>query len=501
MARIEGGETRISAIKIENKAKVNSENKPSALSNVNDFAGRNSKLGELSNRESQLKSRINGAANEVPKPPDIATQATVSNVGGEVIIDTGAGDNTVGVRQDAKTGDVIVSVNGAERTFSGADRNNLVIRAGSGDDSITVSRGVTVRLRLEGGDGDDNINVSNSVTSRQTIEGGAGNDVIYGGGGRDYINGSTGEDRIYGRGGSDVIYGGDADDFISGGSGDDYIDGGKGNDRLYGFSGADILSGGIGDDTINGGTGDDVLYAGQGTDNLIGSNGRNLIYAQTADDTIQATETDKNVNNVVINVELTGNPGNTSVSIVGSSEFVERVEADLETLRSSPIGREMLESFDASTHSVTIKEQTIGGGNSASTSGTGDVWYDEAKGKNGSGKNGIVNYEAASVMRGSAERPPLVGLFHEMAHAYDYTHGTLRPGVYNGTDLHDKQDTSTTNPKPDVNVRERVGTGLTIDHDNDPTTPEILDPVHPENLTENGLRDEMNLPKRDHYRN
>ena len=43
-------------------------------------------------------------------------------------------------------------------------------------------------------------------------------------------------------------------------------------------------------------------------------------------------------------------------------------------------------------------------------------------------------------------------------------------------------------------------TGLPIGHDNNPNIPEIIDPKHPLQCTENGLRDEMGLPKRESYR-
>ena len=42
--------------------------------------------------------------------------------------------------------------------------------------------------------------------------------------------------------------------------------------------------------------------------------------------------------------------------------------------------------------------------------------------------------------------------------------------------------------------------GLPIGHDNNPNIPEIIDPKHPLQCTENGLRDEMGLPKRESYR-
>ena len=51
------------------------------------------------------------------------------------------------------------------------------------------------------------------------------------------------------------------------------------------------------------------------------------------------------------------------------------------------------------------------------------------------------------------------------------------------------------------NVRnlERVAVGLPIDHDDDPSTPERLDPDMPYAYTENALREEWAWPRRPRY--
>lgn len=491
-----------------------SKNDSSEIVAVATDAGKNSKLGEFFSQSSQIKQNLLAKLQNGTPPTGFGAEAKVTKTGDKVTIETTKKDDKIGITQDAK-GDVTIEVNGKKQTFSGKDKDNLVIKAGEGNDTVTVAKGVTVKLQLEGEGGNDTITIDKNVKTGQRIAGGdgddnitggsgddkieagAGDDTVDGGDGRDYINGSKGKDKLAGGTGNDVVYGGDDDDAIDGGDGDDYLEGGKGNDTITGGKGKDILSGGIGDDTLKGGDGDDVLYAGQGKDSIFGEKGSNKIFSQKDDTNDSST---KGVKNTIITVELTLNPG-TSVKVEGSDEFKERVEADLEMLRSSPTSRKMLEEFDNSKHTVTIKEAAVDSGNSAGATGAGDVWYDSVNGKNGSGKDGIINYVPSSVMRNTAERPPVIGLFHEMAHNYDYTHGTLRKGVYDGTDKTDKIDNpANPKPKPDVNVRERVGTGLTIDDDNDPKTPEKLDPVHPKDLTENGLREEMNLPKREHYR-
>jgi hemolysin type calcium-binding protein len=95
------------------------------------------------------------------------------------------------------------------------------VNAGPGNDSVTVSRGVTVPVTLHGGSGDD---------------------TLIGGSGPDKLSGNDGNDHLYGR------------------AGDDLILGGNGNDTIYGGPGDDILHGGLGNDTIGGGPGENSVH-------------------------------------------------------------------------------------------------------------------------------------------------------------------------------------------------------------------------------------------------
>lgn len=510
-----------------------------------------SKTGELAQAGAQMKQRLVSAyaaqTGAPGTPPDIATQASVTQVGNQVIIDAGAGNDRINVTNDPTTGGVTVEVNGARRTFTGTDANNLVIRAGDGNDRIAVDSNVTVNLTLEGGDGRDRITggggndtirggagndtitggtgndrlyggIGDGNFSAQdgddtirggdgddTIEAGAGNDRVYGEAGRDYINGSTGNDRLRGGDGDDVVYGGDGEDTIQGNAGNDYLEGSGGNDNIRGGDGDDVLSGGIGDDTLSGAGGNDTLYAGQGTDTLRGGRGNNNIFAQTDDET-ERSNSRKGINNNVVTVQLVGNPGGTGVVVNGSDEFRERVQADLEMLRSSPGGREMLTAFDTANaaNGVTVTIVETNNGNAADWSNrlnptAPQPFYDQATGTNGTPNNATIDYNTSRITLGNQgweRRPPVVALFHEMAHSYDFTHGTLRRGAYNGTDTVDAVNP----PLPDVRNLERVAVRLPIDHDNDPTTPEQLAPEHPQGLTEDALRDEMRLPQRPSYR-
>jgi hypothetical protein len=467
-----------------------------------DDAGREGRLGDLFADGINARFRMLFAAafqTGAPTPPNLSTQASVTDTGGRIVIDAGAGNDNVSVTRTA-TGGVTVNVNGAERTFTGADANRLTIRAGDGNDTINVSPDVTVRLTLEGGDGNDTIrggggnDTIRGGNGDDTIEAAGGNDTVYGGAGRDYLNGSLGNDRLYGGTGDDVVYGGDGNDTVQGNAGDDYLEGSRGNDTVYGGAGRDVLSGGLGDDTLRGGDGNDVLYAGGGTDRLYGDRGTNRLYAQSGD-TTQASSARRGIRNTVVEVELAGTPG-TSVTVNGSAEFRERVEADLEMLRSSPLGRQMLTSFDTSGRTVTIQE-TAGGNNADWTRrtipGAPQPFLNTATGAAGTPDDATIGYNTSRISLPGADawrrRPPVVGLYHEMAHVYDITHGTFQPGAYNGVDTADHG----------INNNEREATGLRVDHDNDPTTPERTVPQHPDDLTENAFRRELGQTRRGSY--
>ena len=60
--------------------------------------------------------------------------------------------------------------------------------------------------------------------------------------------------------------------------------------------------------------------------------------------------------------------------------------------------------------------------------------------------------------------PPITVLYHELAHVYDYAHGTGRGRLHRPG-------------QPGVDNAERVAVGLPIDHDKDPSTPDQLDPA------------------------
>ena len=464
-----------------------------------------------------------------------------------LVFDTGGGDDNVRVTRDPNTGATVITVNGERHTVSFAhdnatggqvatvdgrqyqlardDVNNLKIRLGDGNDRLDVGSGVRINLTVEGGEGNDWIRTG---AGDDRVEGGAGDDTVFTGAGRDYVNGSRGNDRLHAGSGHDTVYGGDGDDYLQGDAGHDYLEGGRGGDHIRGGAGRDVLSGGLDDDTLEGGADADRLYAGGGADRLYGATvgdrranrAGDIAYAQEGADEVAA-------GTQVVNVVLDGTPGSRSLRIVGSPEFVERVEQDIEFLRSSPNGRQMLEAFDAAyerTRSPLASLPLVGGlfndGNTVTIqelaeedNGFAD-WprrtqggphpFLNADGTPGPSDDSVISYntrlnqiydpDPANAADQWKNFDPVVVLFHEMSHAYNVVTGTFQRGTYNGGG-------------PDSgfvpnNERQAVGLpngGVLFDNDFDPATPASRD--NPRALTENGLREEMNRPARPTYGN
>jgi hypothetical protein len=180
-----------------------------------------------------------------------------------------------------------------------------------------------------------------------------------------------------------------------------------------------------------------------------------------------------------------------------SDEFKERIYADLDTLRSSPVGLQMLSSLDEShedTKAIAADWPILGGPAYGGDVVTIREFTEENGGASERGVDWLFNdldIQINPAYPGGHEGGvPITVLQHELGHAWDYTHDTIDRDTYDGVDPIDTGD---------VSVAERQATGLPIDHDDDPDTPEIIDPDHPYTYTENGLRDEMRRPHRDTY--
>ncbi|WP_144121277.1 M91 family zinc metallopeptidase [Catellatospora sichuanensis] len=406
-----------------------------------------------------------GAFPPAVEPPTPEPSETVVVRGdGVTLVSTGANDDDVLVTLDA-AGRPLVLVGGV--TVAAVPDGRLVVRTGAGDDRVRVDPAVAAAVSVLAGGGDDR------------VDGGS------------LLHGAGGGDTLLGRNGDDLLLGGDGRDYLDAGAGADTADGGPGDDTVYGLSGDDTLrggagrdhlSGGRGGDLVTGGDGDDVLTGGAGADVLDGAVGLDRAYRDLAD---PAAEVESS--HVAPQVAAGG-----GVEVTGTPEFAERVESDLDLLRASPAGRRMLAELDTALagsdgwlpgdgpDTLEVRELPFGAANGFA-------------GVDGDADRHVISYEPG--YQGlPGEAPPVVVLYHELAHVWDDLAGHDHPGAHSRDDV--MWDGDGWVPVPD---RERVAVGLPIDDDGDPTTPERLDPHHPYPLTENALRDELGVSGRQTY--
>jgi hypothetical protein len=428
----------------------------------------------------------------------IARERTIGDAGAgqtyvsadQLVLTTGGANDSIGVSQ-RDDGTLDVSVNGQSFAVTMAEGQELTIRTGAGDDVIEVASNVTVNIVADTGAGADKVDIAGSGDNR--VDTGAGNDsVALTGSGRNDVFGGSGDDIIQGGSGVDVIHGGDGHDSIDGGAGRNFLEGGAGNDTVRSRGTGDMVSGGLGDDTFHAANGASSIYAGAGRDTIEGAGDRTTVYAELGDLINAATGTRP----TVINVEIDAQAGS-SLRIEGSDGFVQRVQAEIEFLRGSPNGQRMLAEFDATAagkgNTVTIKELSNEHNGYAMPANDDATWPDVqiTNGVAGPGVQTDIRYNPSFHM--DAFPAPVVVLYHEMSHAYNFANGTLQPGNYSGPDVADRG----------ISNSERQAVGLettapAFDFDGDPGTPPTT--ANPDHLTENGLREELGLPDRPSYR-
>lgn len=420
----------------------------------------------------------------------ITRERTVGNHGGQLyavsdqlVFTTGAGNDQVQVTQ-GPNGNVNFDVNGETYEAELAQFQEITIRSGDGDDNIAIDSGVTVNFVIEGGEGDNEISALGSGDDR--IFGGEGNDTITVGEGNNYVYGGAGDDTISVLGdGRNVLYGGAGNDTITGGQGIDYIDGGTGDDTIDGVAGQNILVGSLGNNLIHTGTGDSRVYAGNDA-TVVNNGGNDVINAPEAiADRISAED---GASNTVVNVVLDPSLGR-SMTIQGSEEFVSRVQDDIEMLRNSPHGQQMLAEFDAAAavgNRVTIVELQNEQNGFASM-----VPSYIQNGEAGRGSDVTISYNPSFFLEDLPA--PSVILYHEMSHGFNAVTGTFMSGEYDGGDLGEDH--------PDhglVNV-ERQAVGLPSSHPDFDFGDGRVTNSNPFPLTENGIREEMGLDLRPSY--
>ncbi|UNK42904.1 M91 family zinc metallopeptidase [Luteimonas sp. S4-F44] len=400
----------------------------------------------------------------------------------QVVFTTGSGDDDVGVSQ-RDDGTLDVSVNGESYEVRLGEGQELTLRTGEGNDTIKVAPNVDVNIVVDAGQGDNDVLVEGNGDNR--IASGDGDDLIrVTGSGRNDIHTTGGTNEIHGGSGVNVIYGGDGSDTIHAGSGTNYIEGGRGDDVIHGGGEFDIISAGRGDDTVHVGEGRTTVYAGEGQDTIEGAHAQTTVYAEVSDLVNAAT----GAKPTVVNVEIDNSVGDRGIAVKGSDAFVQRMQSELDFLRASPNGQQMLAEFDkaaeAKGNSVTIQELANEDNGYAQTfSNDADI----INGRPGAGGDVTISYNPSFHM--DAFPAPSVVLYHEMSHAYNGVNGTFLTGTYRGEGPDSGQ----------VPNAERQAVGLETSaqpYDFDGTGPLTHNPIH---LTENGIRRELGLPDRPSY--
>lgn len=472
------------------------------------LSGRASTLDSISQRAKDISDDWAGPADGIPNwdyPTGVSYGIMQTTLGDTTTVTTGSGNDTIEVTVDPDTGETVLTVTHytesqcvVEEVRIPADQE-VVINTGGGSDTITVPSGTDVNLRFSGGEGDDTVSAQGATgdieafggEGADTLELGSGADVVHGGAGDDYVDSGGGDDQVFGGLGNDVLYGMDGEDVISGGEGNDYLEGATGDDRLFAGQGDDIVSGGFGDDTGHGGAGDDTMYAGSGTDSFTGGQGTDKLTGEDHD-TMDGEQR--------ITIEIPSEEHYTrwlEFEVDGSDAFKQRMLADLQMMASSETGQEMLEAqgrhYDESgflgmgKDKVTIREFDEQNGY-ASPDGYVVTINPDYQG-------GINN---TTDPNGWTGKPPIVVLFHELGHINQFRS--------QGGDADHWWDPDAINAEGgrgdwirDENGQpliERQNVGLEWDTD---VVPEGDGEDYDDDLTENGFRDELGIPRREWY--
>lgn len=435
-------------------------------------------------------------------------QITTMNTSDTINVTVGT-NNQINAYINGKCYKLPLSANGAYQ--------KLVIEANGGNDRICIDPRVQIETTIMGGDGDDLISAGSGLTR---IEGGRG---------KDYIRLGSG---------FAVAHGGDGDDVMLAGTGNASLSGGKGDDRLYalypnpkaslrqvflnGDGGNDQLFAGTGRVVMNGGTGDDTMvghhqttfYAGAGNDTLRSYSAQDKIYAKKTDHI-------DNCVNAPVQFVNTSDAGKRGLAIEEGGSFAEQTEAYIEQLRGSPAGQKMLEALDKlvdkTKKPITLSESDSAYRNSYHFNNEySDNFPEDADlpSPYPAGFGFITDAAAGSIAtRGEVtfvpdffeektSTPPLLTLYHELAHAYNGGTGTLMPG---STPIkgNDGKPVMVDGQPVTVENREYQAIGLpnegpAFDFDGNSDTPPTT--TNPWPLTENALREEMGIPLRERYK-
>ncbi|MBV1854617.1 M91 family zinc metallopeptidase [Catellatospora tritici] len=413
---------------------------------------------------------------------------------GLTVVRTGTADDTVTVT--VENGQVVVRAD--DRAIAvldpARDHGRIVLRTGAGDDRVNVDPAVPLPVTVLAGAGADLVDGGDVLVGgagRDTLLAGRHDSLLLGGGARDYLQGDSGDDLLDGGDGDDTVYGLDGGDTLRGGTGHDHLDGGRGADDLRGEADPDTLAPGEGADMASGGSATDLGYL-DSTDTTGGPR------TQTGPGSGPSLDGSSDVEKVHRRTEpVEGDPGE-RIRIEGSPRFQARVESDLDLLRGSPLGREMLAELDRAVAGQATGRHVSGWWPGLAPPvpepgvltihelppGTDNAYASVEDGRHVVGYDTSFDGLGGTVAGGDAT--PVAVLYHEFAHVWDHAHGYGYPYGHHADDV--MWDGTQMVPVP---AAERVAVGLPVDDDGDPTTADRLDPRHPYALTENALRAEL----------
>gem|GEM_PF-946436 len=383
-----------------------------------------------------------------------------------------------------------------------AYNQTLVFITQGGNDQF-IADNIDTPIIVNTGEGDDRIISAASITSFYT---GAGNDDVIVHGGSNYIDTGEGDDDVTaGKEARITVYAGPGDDDVMGG-GFSFIDGGQGNDDITGGTGHNILSGGPGNDHIKAGPSSNVIFTGQGK--------RDLVTALKPDDITYHTSHSTLLVNCPTSAEAfasmpNGQPSSRStliepkdlsqsgITVKGSASFIERIHDDLRLLLSSPTGQKLLNVLhQAALKSglpITINELTLSKRHDFIATDAPSPNAYIKNGQRGSGSYGGSIWINTSNSLPDAPEPPIIILFHELCHAYNYVTGSTVPGAIQNV------PGGAIIPRQEQQAVGLPASDYLFDYDDDPDTPPT--DTNPEPFTENALRKELGLPLRERYDN
>lgn len=424
----------------------------------------------------------------------------------EIVLETGNRTDTVKITS-APNGKLLATVNGKPYTLELLNRPELGmvqplhIKTRGGNDSVVVAPEVTTPIRINLGDGNDYARAGGGLTQ---IRGGSGDDFIFLGSGNGVVLGEDGNDVLVAGTGSGALYGGNGNDRLQALDGPPkrvvHMDGGNGDDFMISKHGHAVMHGGGGNNLIVN-QGSAVIYTGRGNNTVRSYQDDTVIYAKPSDNVTRT------LNSRRFDV-LPSDAGKTGYSVVGSTEFKQRVEDDLELLRMSPTGQQGLKKADELARKnnapITINElntrddmnysfnnkaiqQHLEHGGDVKSLTPSELGFITEGQPGATADLGAINYNPSLMY--SDTTSPIAGLYHEMSHAFNGATGTFIPGA---TSL----DPNGEHIEPDIE-RQAVGIPTAadpFDFDGDPTTPPTT--TNPRPLTENGLKQEMRLPLR-----